>query len=80
MEFSRLGKNGKLLLDSIEVKVPEYAQYSGVITAKPHIYLGGLVDTMRQDDHIKRELQLSSLRMAGPRCGLSAKTGPRTVW
>ena len=46
MEFRRLGKNGKLLFDSIEVKVPDYAQYSGVITAKPHIYLGGLDDTM----------------------------------
>ena len=82
VEFSRLGKNGKLLFDSIEVKVPDPAQYSGGITAKPHIYLGGLDDTMRQDDNIKRELasSMSSLRMTGPRCGLSAPSGPRTVW
>ena len=63
VEFSRVDKHGKLLFDSIEVKVPDHAQYSGGSTTKlevkPAIYLGGLDDTMSQDDNIKRELQLN---------------------
>ena len=63
VEFSRVDKHGKLLFDSIEVKVPDHAQYSGGSTTKlevkPHIYLGGLDDTMSQDENIKRELQLN---------------------
>ena len=64
VEFSRTGRQGKLVFDSIEVKVPDHAQYSGGSTTKlevkPHIYLGGLDDTMRSDDNIRRELQLNS--------------------
>merc|ERR1719210_933533 len=64
VEFSRTGRHGKLVFDSIEVKVPDHAQYSGGSTTKlevkPHIYLGGLDATMRSDDNIRRELQLNS--------------------
>ena len=64
VEFSRTGRHGKLVFDSIEVKVPDHAQYSGGSTTKlevkPDIYLGGLDDTRRNDDNIRRELQLNS--------------------
>ena len=64
VEFSRVDKHGKMLFDGIEVKVPDHAQYSGGSTTKlevkPHIYLGGLDDTMSNDVHIKRELQLNT--------------------
>ena len=64
VEFRRVGKQGKLLFDSIEVKVPDHSQYSGGSTTKlevnSHIFLGGLDKTMSNDDNIKRGLQFNT--------------------
>ena len=64
VEFSRVDKHGKLLFDGFEVKVPDHAQYSGGSTTKlevkPHIYLGGLDETMSSDANLKRELQINT--------------------
>jgi len=64
VEFSRVDKHGKLLFDSIEVKVPDHSQYSGGSTTnlevRPNIYLGGLDETMRNDETIKRDLQINN--------------------
>ena len=64
VEFSRVDKHGKLVFDSIEVKVPDHSQYSGGSTTnlevRPNIYLGGLDETMRNDETIKRDLQINN--------------------
>jgi len=66
VEFSRVDKHGKLVFDSIEVKVPDHSQYSGGSTTnlevRPNIYLGGLDDSMRKDENIMRNLQINNQR------------------
>jgi len=59
-EFSRVKSNGKLVLDSIEVKVEEYNRRSGGATTslevKPNIWLGGLNETYRSDENIRMSI------------------------
>lgn len=66
VEFSRVDKHGKLVFDSIEVKVPDHSQYSGGSTTnlevRPNIYLGGLDESMRNDEAIMRNLQINNQR------------------
>jgi hypothetical protein len=62
VEFSRVAKHGKLVLDSIEVKVDAYNRESAGSTTnlevRPNIYIGGVDTTIASSEDIKRELQM----------------------
>jgi laminin alpha 3/5 len=62
VEFSRVAKHGKLVFDSIEVKVEAHNRASlGSTTnleVKPNIYLGGVEPSIASSDDLKRDLQL----------------------
>jgi len=62
VEFSRIHKMGKLVLDTFEVKVePHNRESAGSTTAlevRPNIFLGGLNSTIAIRDDIKRDLRM----------------------
>ena len=65
VEFSRVAKHGKLVLDSIEVKVePHNKESAGSTTnleVKPNIYMGGVSRAIATNDDIKRDLQFRGI-------------------
>merc|ERR1711994_757424 len=62
VEFSRVAKHGKLVFDSIEVKVETHNRESQGSTTnlevRPNIYLGGLEPSIAGSDDLKRDLQM----------------------
>lgn len=63
VDISRVDNEGKLVVDNMEVKVPDLEQYSfsntKILEVSPSLFLGGLDDTMKEDPDIKRKLGFS---------------------
>ena len=60
VDISRIDNEGKMVVDNVEVKVPDLEQFSfsntKILEVSSSLFLGGLDDTMKRDPDIKRKL------------------------